>query len=285
MPKEPTATSDDKNNGIECGIIMPISQTASHDSSHWTNVQELLHRAVRNSGLEPKNVWAGSSIDRITPRILSNLFAVPIAICDISDLNPNVMLELGMRLTSKKPTIVVAEIGSSIPFDIMDFEVIFYPPNLNILGMESFFQEIEELLQRRIKSYEDGSYSPFLGDITVDFLEPQSRAIPFEKLVESRLDSIITRIERIESNNNPELSQPNLRNATFKYGIFLSPKDGSTTSLSEIQSVINNKTPFQCSVLGNDIRVGFPKTPNETSVQTVGNAVEAAGLSVNIWVV
>jgi hypothetical protein len=181
-----------------CGIIMPISATSTHEAHHWGRVQQLLHRGVEQAGLEPKNVWAGSSIDRITPRILGNLFGFPIALCDISDLNPNVMLELGMRLTSKKPTVVVAEKGSTIPFDIRDFEAIFYPSDLNILDMEVFFEELSFQLQSKLAAYENGTYDAFLKDIgPIDVLEPESKAVPFQQLVESRLDTIMSRIDQI----------------------------------------------------------------------------------------
>src|SRR4051794_3026748 len=92
--------------GPICGVIMPISATANLSEQHWQNLQTLLHRAIAAAGFSPRNVWESTSTDRISERIIGNIFQVPIAVADISDLNPNVMLELGLRLASKKPTIV-----------------------------------------------------------------------------------------------------------------------------------------------------------------------------------
>jgi hypothetical protein len=183
-----------------CGIVMPISDTVNHSASHWSDVNRLLHRAVSDAGFQPQNVWSGEGKDRITERILSNLFAAPIAVCDISDLNANVMVELGMRLTSKKPTVVVVEKGGDIPFDIGDFEALDYPPDLNIFGMEAFFERLADHLRIKHEAAEAGTYEPFLKGIgPIEFLEPDVRAAPFEELVVKRLDAMTERLEALDA--------------------------------------------------------------------------------------
>lgn len=204
--KPKVAETSPARDTLECGLIMPISETASHTSSHWANVLSLHHRAIRLAGLTPLNVWENASIDRITPRIIGNIFKTNIALCDISDKNPNVMFELGMRLASKKPTIIVAEFDTKIPFDIADFEILFYPGDLNILGMEEYFDSVSECLKRKSEAYSSGSYVPFLADIQIDVLEPKGRAVPFEELVVNSLDSISSRISVLEKNNNSRSS-------------------------------------------------------------------------------
>jgi len=105
----------------ECGVIMPISATSSHSEEHWRKVQTLLHRGISDAGFTPRNVWESPTSDRISERIIGSIFEVPIAVADISDLNPNVMLELGLRLASKRPTVVVANTGGEIPFTFVIF--------------------------------------------------------------------------------------------------------------------------------------------------------------------
>lgn len=272
----------------ECGIIMPISATTSHDASHWADVQELLHRAVRMAELEPKNVWAGSAIDRITPRILSNLFSVPIAVCDISDLNPNVMLELGMRLTSKKPTIVVAENGSQIPFDIRDFEAIFYPGDLSILGMEKFFDELKEQLTSKLTAFNHKQYEPFLKDIAIEFLEPQGRAVPFEKLVESRLDSIVSRIEEMaQGRSSGSKDAQNVQRAarSAPSGTIVVILEGGSLNSREALRAITEKTTLLGSVIDDGtIYIPFGNKPTSATIGRVEKALKDAGISAAISV-
>lgn len=177
---------------------MPISQTAGHSEQHWADVQTLLHRAIAQAGMVPSNVWAGDLKDRVSERIIGNIFRHDVIVADISDLNPNVMLELGLRLASKKPTIVVVEAGGTIPFDIRDFHALQYPPDLNIIGMEKFFSIFATTLRSKLDAYRSSQYKPFLGDMVVEVLEPSTKNVSAENLIIERLDEIGRRISRIE---------------------------------------------------------------------------------------
>lgn len=192
---------------ITCGVIMPISDSASHGAAHWEAVKTLIHRSIAKAGMVPHNVWEGAAVDRITSRILSNIFADPIAVCDISDLNPNVMFELGLRLSSKKPTIVVREDGAKIPFDIADFSVLAYPKDLSILRMEQFIEDLSSDLISKIKAVEDKTYEPFLANVKVEVLEPQSQEVSFEQIVSSQLNNILERITSLETKRVPAINR------------------------------------------------------------------------------
>jgi hypothetical protein len=181
-----------------CGVIMPISATLTHSEEHWRSVQTLLHRGIDAAGFEPRNVWESASTDRISERIIGNIFEVPIAVVDVSDLNPNVMLELGLRLASKKPTVVVANEGGDIPFDIRDFHATFYPPDMNMLGMEDFFRKLGKVLQEKHTAYSSESYTPFLGKVIVDVASPQTRELGLNELLLSRLEEISARLGSVE---------------------------------------------------------------------------------------
>lgn len=262
----------------ECGVIMPISASINHDASHWLDVQTLHHRGIELAGLKPKNVWTGSAVDRITPRILGSLLTAPIALCDISDLNPNVMLELGLRLASKKPTIVVAEEGSTIPFDIKDFETLMYPANLNLLGMERYFEQLAGQLTSKLEAVENGTYEPFLSGVTFDYLEPEGRAIPFEKLVESRLDAITTRLDSIEFlsslvTKREEQSQPHSR-------IVVSIKEKSDKS--RVQEIIKSQAGFIGRWREGRFIMGFGATPSQNSVDKISKALTIADIEHSI---
>lgn len=182
-----------------CGVIMPISATANHAEDHWRDVQSLLHRGISAAGFKPENVWDNTSTDRVSERIIGNIFNVPIAVADISELNPNVMLELGLRLASKKPTVVIVNSGGSIPFDIRDFHAIFYPSDMNILGMEEFFRKLSKVLKEKFSSFGTDAYTPFLGSVIVDVASPETREVGFNELLLSRFDDIADRMVRLES--------------------------------------------------------------------------------------
>lgn len=181
-----------------CGIMMPISDTANHPESHWSDVRTLLHRAVDEAGFRPINVWENTATDRVSERIIANLFDVPLAIADISDLNPNVMLELGLRLSSKRPTVVIVNKGGTIPFDIRDFHAVDYPADMNMLGMEDFFERLSQALREKYDAFQDNSYLPFLGNVMVDVISPEKREVGLGEVILSRLDDMASKIRQIE---------------------------------------------------------------------------------------
>lgn len=114
-----------------CGIAMPISGFDSYTSIHWNEVRSILERAISDAGLKPRPVWESADSDIIHSRIVRNLYNDDIIVCDASGLNPNVMFELGMRLTFKKPTVIVVDNETKLPFDTSSIEHIIYPLDLH----------------------------------------------------------------------------------------------------------------------------------------------------------
>jgi len=78
---------------------------------------------------EPKIIVERSEPMRtgILQDIIKNLIFSSIVIADITDLNSNVMWELGVRQSFTKGTIIIAEEDTKIPFDLSLKGVIFYP--------------------------------------------------------------------------------------------------------------------------------------------------------------
>lgn len=220
---------------VACGLIMPISPTSNHDERHWAAVQTLLHRGIRAAGMVPANVWEGVN-DRISKRIVSNIFRQEVVVADISDLNPNVMLELGLRLASKKPTVVVFNKGGRIPFDITDVEAIPYPPDLNILDMEGFFEKFTSTLNDRLTAYRAGTYEPYLADVVVEVLEPQTKEVSIQELVLERLDEIGARLSRLERGPHQSFTKNTFANLLSGSSSYASvPKESAASFVSIVQ--------------------------------------------------
>jgi hypothetical protein len=241
---EPEASEKAK---ARCGIIMPISATSGHSEKHWADIQKLLHRCVTDAGFQPVNVWINEASERISERMIGNIFSVDIAIADISDLNPNVMLELGLRLASKKPTIIVVNTGGFIPFDIRDFNAIYYPVDMNILGMEAFFEELAHNLTVKHASSISGSYKPFLSSIIVDVLSPETRTLPVDDLILQQLEIIESKVSSLESRIPRTSSRSRLLSSESRIGLSSEPrvalyifaKRNSVTSLNALENLVD----------------------------------------------
>ena len=81
----------------------------------------------------------------------------PIVVVDLTDSNPNVYWELGVRQSFKHGTITIAEKGTELPFDLGVKGTLFYYPE-DYIKMSEFRDELTTLINRN--SMENGSNTP-----------------------------------------------------------------------------------------------------------------------------
>jgi hypothetical protein len=103
---------------------MPISTSEDSLEFYSTDVEHFLHvleclfvPALEASNIQPiLPLVAGSDI--IHGEIIKNLSSSDLVLCDMSQLNPNVFFEFGIRTALNKPVaLVVDEVTTNIPFD------------------------------------------------------------------------------------------------------------------------------------------------------------------------
>ena len=109
------AKKEDKN----CFVIMPISDIDGYDKGHFQRVYEdIIIPAVEKTEFKPVRADEVKETNFIHLDILKKLIDAPIAICDLSSRNPNVLFELGIRQAFDKPTVLIQEKGTPKIFDI-----------------------------------------------------------------------------------------------------------------------------------------------------------------------
>jgi hypothetical protein len=98
---------------------------------------------------------------RITLQIATEIGSSDVVIADLTDLNPNVMYELGARQGLGRPYILMAAEGQSLPFDLLDFRTIFY--RLDLDGVEvaraSFKSQLESALSGQSPNFSSSIFS------------------------------------------------------------------------------------------------------------------------------
>jgi hypothetical protein len=105
--------------GSDCFVIMPIADPEGYDAGHFKKVYEDIFRpACEKAGFIPCRADDITQTNLIHEDILRRLIDSPIAICDLSSRNPNVLFELGLRQAFDKPTVLVQEAGTPRIFDI-----------------------------------------------------------------------------------------------------------------------------------------------------------------------
>lgn len=103
----------------QCFVIMPIADSDGYEKGHFGKVYEDIFKpACREAGFEAIRADEVKQTNLIHLDILQKLIESPIAICDLSSRNPNVLFELGLRQAFDKPTVLVQDVGTPRIFDI-----------------------------------------------------------------------------------------------------------------------------------------------------------------------
>lgn len=121
-----TSTSDNLENG-NCFVIMPISDPDGYSTGHFQKVYEDIFKiAIEKAGFKPMRADDVRQTNFIHLDILQKLIDSPMALCDLSSRNPNVLFELGLRQAFDKPTVLVQEVDTPKIFDITPLRVTDY---------------------------------------------------------------------------------------------------------------------------------------------------------------
>jgi hypothetical protein len=137
---------------------MPFSKTKSHTSEEWTEIFENVHSlAIIESRLgydcQRSNIRPGAFIKDI----LTMLNQADVVLADLTDMNPNVFYELGVRHTLKNRTILVSQSLDEVPSDLRQYGNIKY--DMTPKGVVEYKKKINSIL-RDIRDNPDRSDNP-----------------------------------------------------------------------------------------------------------------------------
>lgn len=120
-------TKDESQKQEKCFVIMPISDQGDYPAGHFTKVYEqIIQPAVRDAGYEPYRVDENNICDNIINKIFDAIQECPMAICDLSNRNPNVLYELGLRQAYDKPVVLIQDEKTEKIFDVSGISTVFY---------------------------------------------------------------------------------------------------------------------------------------------------------------
>lgn len=117
----------------ECFLVMPIRKPGTEEYEYF--------RALRDTVLEPVMKQLGHNVTRadditqsgsITADVIKRLATADLVVADLTDLNPNVFYELGVRHTLRgQGTIMIVDTDrTKVPFDLSPYRVIEFTPDL-----------------------------------------------------------------------------------------------------------------------------------------------------------
>lgn len=141
----------------DCFIIMPIADHPDYKQGHFKRVcEDIFVPACRAAGYRPVRADDTKQANLIQLDILQKLLDSPMAICDLSTRNPNVLFELGLRQAFDKPTILVQEEGTPRIFDINIFRYVEYRNGLDYRDVLADQRAIQEVLEETKQAVIEG---------------------------------------------------------------------------------------------------------------------------------
>ena len=176
-----------------CGLVMPISDTPNCPESHWRDVKAIFVDALK-SKFETELVSEEPEVNIIHSKIVNNLHDNPLVVVDISELNANVMFELGLRLAFDKPTVLVKDDKTEWKFDISPLETLEYPRDLRHSTILNFKKELanKALASHKKREEEGEAYSCYLQH----FKKIERKSIPTEQVGDMEL--LLSKLNAIE---------------------------------------------------------------------------------------
>ena len=114
-----------------CFVVMPfIERSDDHAPGFFDEVFSALFRpAAEAAGFRVKTAQREGS-DIIHSTIVNELLDADLVLCDLTEHNPNVLFELGLRMMEGKPVAVVRATGTQAIFDVNAVRFVEYDSNL-----------------------------------------------------------------------------------------------------------------------------------------------------------
>ncbi|MCE7609330.1 hypothetical protein LZS97_04085, partial [Vibrio fluvialis] len=196
----------------KCFVVTPIGA----DNSNTRRAADGLIDAVIEPVCKALNidVFVAHRIDTtgsITSQVIEHILDDDLVIVNLTELNPNVMYELGVRHAARLPVISLAQKGTSLPFDISDERTIFYENDM--AGTFILKPQLEKMIGLALNDLEpDNPIYRVKTNKVMKELHPQND-------VESYL---MDRLDRFESTFNRFLNSSN--NFTKAKNVLMQPQ-------------------------------------------------------------
>lgn len=130
-----------------CFVAMPIRSAGSDEHAHFAGIYEMIKGTVTAAGYTVLRADRNAAPGNINKEIITQLAEASLVIADLSDSNPNVFYELGVRHALRRSgTILLSDKlkSPSVPFDLGSYRVIQYEGS--IAGISSLLQEVQSAI-------------------------------------------------------------------------------------------------------------------------------------------
>ncbi len=143
--KENKEASDIGNLNETVFVGMSLSGSEFHRVFEGLIVRALRRAASNYKAVSARDLYITS--ESLTSQLTKLLTETPLAIFDISDLNPNVMIEIGIR-SRLAPFILLTRNIESLPFFLKTYHCLVYEPT--VAGINNAIPELADLIRKTL---------------------------------------------------------------------------------------------------------------------------------------
>lgn len=120
-------TEEKESEDKRCFVMMPISNQGDYPLGHFDKIYEqIIQPAIKEAGYMPYRVDENKISDAIIDKIFKAVQNCEMAICDLSNRNPNVLYELGLRQAYNRPVVLMQDEKTEKIFDVGGISTIQY---------------------------------------------------------------------------------------------------------------------------------------------------------------
>lgn len=132
----------------DCFVIMPIADCDGYEKGHFSHVyDDIIKPAIGKTEYKAIRADEVKETNLIHLDILKKLIDAPIAVCDLSTRNPNVLFELGIRQAFDKPVVLIQERGTQKIFDIAPLRYLEYSKDMKYHEVIESQKKLQEAIE------------------------------------------------------------------------------------------------------------------------------------------
>lgn len=137
-----------KKDNKNCFVIMPIADCDGYEKGHFAHVyNDIIKPAIEKTEFSAIRADEVKETNLIHLDILRKLIDAPIAVCDLSTRNPNVLFELGIRQAFDRPVVLIQEKGTPKIFDIAPLRYLEYSKEMKYHEVIESQKSLQEAIE------------------------------------------------------------------------------------------------------------------------------------------
>lgn len=218
--------SREENRKERCFVIMPISDQGDYPPSHFSKVYDQIFKpAIIEAGYEPFRVDEDKISSSIIGKIFDEIQSAPIALCDLSNRNPNVLYELGLRQAYDKPVVLVKDEKTTNIFDVSGINTVMYSSS----RLYETVMEDRKNITEAIKATMAGKTQTIIKIVKAEKAQYSSEKLSEQESVGVLLSSIMNELSAIKkAQEENSISQINYTSNMYRATRILYLKNGVT---------------------------------------------------------